>query len=50
MIYTPQTKRALQLAYEAHHGQTDKTGLPYIHHPLHLAEQMPDEVTTINRH
>lgn len=47
MIYTPQTKRALQLAYEAHHGQTDKTGLPYIHHPLHLAEQMPDEVTTI---
>lgn len=47
MIYTPQTKRALQLAYEAHHGQTDKTGLPYIHHPLHLAEQMTDEVTTI---
>lgn len=47
MIYTAQTKRAIQLAYQAHHGQTDKTGLPYIHHPLYLAEQMTDEVTTI---
>ena len=41
MIYTKLTKRALQLAYQAHHGQTDKSDLPYIHHPLHLAEQMP---------
>ncbi len=47
MIYTKLTKRALQLAYQAHHGQTDKSGLPYIHHPLHLAEQMPDEISTI---
>lgn len=47
MIYTPYTKRALQLAYQAHHGQVDKDGLPYIHHPLHVAEQMPDETTTI---
>ena len=47
MIYTAQTKRAMQLAYQAHHGQTDKAGLPYIHHPLHLAEQMTEEVTTI---
>ena len=43
MIYTPLTKKAIKIAYAAHHGQTDKTGLPYIHHPLHLAEQMEDE-------
>lgn len=47
MIYTPHTKRALKLAYAAHHGQTDKSGLPYIHHVLHVAEQMPDEITTV---
>ena len=45
MIYTPMTKKALCLAYEAHHGQLDKSGLPYIHHPLHLAEQMYDEIS-----
>lgn len=45
MIYTPMTKKALCLAYQAHHGQLDKSGLPYIHHPLHLAEQMYDELS-----
>ena len=45
MIYTPMTKKALCLAYAAHHGQLDKSGLPYIHHPLHLAEQMEDEIS-----
>lgn len=45
MIYTPMTCRAMRLAYAAHHGQTDKAGLPYIFHPLHLAEQMDDEIT-----
>ena len=45
MIYTPMTKKALCLAYEAHHGQLDKSGLPYINHPLHLAEQMYDETS-----
>ncbi len=43
MIYTALTKKAMKLAYAAHHGQTDKTGLPYIFHPMHLAEQMEDE-------
>ena len=47
MIYTPLTKKAIKLAYFAHHGQVDKAGLPYISHPLHLAEQMPDEMTTV---
>ena len=47
MIYTPKTKKAMIIAYNAHHGQKDKSGLPYIHHPLHLAEQMSSEETCI---
>ena len=46
MIYTKLTKKAMKIAFAAHKDQTDKTGLPYIHHPIHLAEQMTDEVTT----
>ena len=45
MIYTPLTKKALNMAYEAHKNQSDKSGLPYIFHPFHLAEQMNDEYT-----
>ena len=45
MIYTPLTKKAMELAYTAHHGQVDKTGIPYIYHPIHLAEQMTSEET-----
>jgi (p)ppGpp synthase/HD superfamily hydrolase len=45
MIYTPLTIRAMQIAYGAHHGQVDKAGVPYIFHPLHLAEQMHDEIS-----
>ena len=47
MIYTPLTKKALRLCFDAHKEQTDKTGLPYVFHPFHLAEQMTDEMTTI---
>ena len=46
MIYTELTCKAMNLAYEAHHGQLDKGGIPYIFHPIHLAEQMTDEYTT----
>lgn len=46
MIYTKLTCKAMNIAYNAHHGQKDKSGVPYIIHPLHLAEQMKDEVTT----
>ncbi len=47
MIYTPMTKKALKICFEAHKEQKDKTGLPYVFHPFHLAEQMKDETTTI---
>ena len=45
MIYTELTIKAMQLAYDAHHGQLDKSGVPYIFHPFHVAEQMNDEYT-----
>ena len=47
MIYTPLTKKALKLCFEAHKEQVDKTDMPYVFHPFHLAEQMADEDTTI---
>lgn len=46
MIYTELTKKAMRIAYEAHRDQVDKSGLPYIYHPIHLAEQMTDESAT----
>ena len=45
MIYTALTKKAMKVAYEAHHGQTDRSGTPYIFHPFHVAEQMDDELS-----
>ncbi len=47
MIYTENTKKALKLCFEAHKNQTDKSGMPYVFHPFHLAEQMKTEETTI---
>ena len=46
MIYTDLTIKAMNLAYNAHHGQFDKGGVPYIFHPIHLAERMDDEIST----
>ena len=47
MIYTKMTKIALDLCFRAHKDQRDKSGLPYVFHPFHLAEQMLDEESTI---
>ena len=47
MIYTELTKKAMKLCFAAHKDQVDKSGLPYVFHPFHLAEQMPDELTTV---
>ncbi len=47
MIYTDNTKKALKLCFDAHKDQKDKSGLPYVFHPFHLAEQMDDENSVI---
>lgn len=47
MIYTENTKKALKLCFDAHKKQLDKSGMPYVFHPFHLAEQMNTEETTI---
>ena len=45
MIYTEMTISAMKFAYNAHLGQLDYNGVPYIFHPYHLAEQMDDEIS-----
>lgn len=47
MIYTEKTKEAMKLCFEAHWDKRDKSDIPYVFHPIHLAEQMQDEKTTI---
>ena len=52
MLYSPNIKKAAEIAFKAHNGQYDKGGYPYIMHPLHLAEEMEteDEVITALLH
>lgn len=45
MIYSEMTKKALLLSFNAHKNQVDKSGMPYVYHPFHLAEQMNTEET-----
>ncbi len=47
MIYTPATKQAMKLCFNAHKDQVDYNGIPYVFHPIHLAEQMQDEDSTV---
>lgn len=46
MLYTELTKKALLISFNAHKDQVDKSGMPYVYHPFHLAEQMDDEYST----
>ena len=45
MINTKLTRIAMKLAYDKHHGQVDKVHVPYIFHPIHVAESMDDEIS-----
>lgn len=46
MIYTPLTKKALKISFDAHKDQVDKSGMPYVYHPYELATQMTTEAET----
>lgn len=43
MIYTIMVNKALNVCYSAHKDQVDKSGVPYVFHPYHLAEQFDEE-------
>ena len=45
MIYTPLTRKACNIMYEAHKDDVDKGGYPYVFHPFFLANQMDDEAS-----
>lgn len=47
MIYTKYTKRALEIAMQAHKNQTDPAGFPYILHPILVAEKQMEEMATV---
>lgn len=47
MIYTQMIKKAMKICFEQHKNQIDKSGIPYVFHPIHIAEQMKDEDSII---
>ncbi len=47
MINTKLTRKAMRIAYDAHKDQLDKSSVPYIYHPIHVAEQMNTELECI---
>ena len=47
MIYSKKINKIMQLVYDLHNGQQDKSGVPYIYHVIHVAEQMNTEDETI---
>ena len=47
MIYTPKINTALRICFDAHLHQKDRNDIPYVFHPFHLAEQMPDDEDAI---
>lgn len=47
MVYTELVKKACLLLFRVQGEQLDNGGYPYPMHPLHLAEQMDDEPSTL---
>jgi len=47
MIYSKKINKIMPLVYNLHNGQKDKSGVPYIYHVIHVAEQMNTEDETI---
>lgn len=43
LMYTPLTKQAMAICFGTHKNQLDTSGMPYVFHPFHLAEQMETE-------
>lgn len=46
MIYTDLTRKALNISFEAHKNQKDRSGVPYVYHPYEVASHMDDEFST----
>ena len=42
-LYTPFIHQAMRFAYDVHRGQVDKVGIPYIFHPIAVAERVSSE-------
>lgn len=47
MIYSQKINWIMQTVYDLHSGQKDKSGVPYIYHIIHVAEQMDTEDETM---
>lgn len=47
MIYTDKTKLAIKVMWESHKSKVDKSGMPYVFHPWHVAEGMTNETETV---
>lgn len=47
MLYSKEINKAINIMCEAHKGVMDRSGIPYIFHPYHVAEQMKTEDSTI---
>ena len=43
MLLTPMTRKAMTIAYAAHHGHTDRYGVPYIFHTARVAAGFTNE-------
>lgn len=47
MSYILMPQKALKLCFDARRDQPDKSGMPYVFHPFHLAEQPDNEAAVI---